>query len=43
MDVKAKVSSRPTIWSLIQVEYSMIPAPDILGIECWVPDYFRFI
>jgi hypothetical protein len=33
MGVKAEVSSRPTIWSLTQAVYLMIPAPDILGIE----------
>ena len=42
MGVKAEVSSRLTIWSLIQVEYLMIPAPDILGIKCWVLILFQF-
>jgi hypothetical protein len=36
MDGKADVSSMPPIWSLIQVVYLMLIAPDILGIECWV-------
>ena len=27
---------------LIQMMYLMIPAPDILGIECWVLILFRF-